>query len=648
MSTIVTRVGKGSPLTWTEVDSNFTNLNTDKLQSGDTAASLTITSATINGGTITGITDLAVADGGTGLSSLTAGYIPFGAGTSAFGSSANLFWDSANNRLGVGTASPASLFAVDNGTITTQRYGTTGAIVLRSANGTQASPTVISSATQIGQMVGRGYDGSAYQNVGVITFSSEGAISSLSSPGFIQFSTTSSGSVSSTEKMRIDSTGNVGIGTTNPGQKLDIVGSGNVFSRVRNASGIVDVIALSTGDGYVVASTSGKSLIFGSSNTERMRIDSSGNVGIGTTSPSTYGSATRRVLSLNNTDNVLTLGSYYESGIGQFSFINSSNAAGSGNVDLVFSTGSNTERMRITSAGNVGIGTTSPSTYGGASNNKLAVVGGNAMFANGLKAGTNAAMYLSTTDASNQMQLVFQQNTNANYSIQSVEQGVGFKDISLQPSGGNVGIGTTSPVTKLDIAATSNPRIRFEDTGDFEWRIGIVDGSSFGFFSAGTVTERMRIDSSGNVGIGTTSPTCVLDVVGGIQTSRTAVTSPAATDGNVFSGTYTPSLNNTTNVASSTAAVCQYMRVGNVVTVSGTVTIDPTATGRIVMGFSLPIASAIAGANEVGGTFASSGTTTVNVGSVTGDATNDRATFDGIANDAASRVYGFSFTYRIL
>jgi hypothetical protein len=58
MSTIVTRAGKGSALTHNEVDANFVNLNTDKLQSGDTAAALTITSATINGGTITGVTTL--------------------------------------------------------------------------------------------------------------------------------------------------------------------------------------------------------------------------------------------------------------------------------------------------------------------------------------------------------------------------------------------------------------------------------------------------------------------------------------------------------------------------------------------------------------------------------------------------------------
>lgn len=71
MSTIVTRAAKGSALTHNEVDANFVNLNTDKIQSSDTVAALTITNATINGGTITGITDLAVADGGTGASTAT-------------------------------------------------------------------------------------------------------------------------------------------------------------------------------------------------------------------------------------------------------------------------------------------------------------------------------------------------------------------------------------------------------------------------------------------------------------------------------------------------------------------------------------------------------------------------------------------------
>ena len=54
MSTIVTRAGKGSALTHNEVDANFTNLNTDKIQSGDTVATLTITTANVTTLTATG------------------------------------------------------------------------------------------------------------------------------------------------------------------------------------------------------------------------------------------------------------------------------------------------------------------------------------------------------------------------------------------------------------------------------------------------------------------------------------------------------------------------------------------------------------------------------------------------------------------
>ncbi len=49
---------------------------------------------------------LAVVNGGTGLTTLTAGYIPFGNGTSAFGSSASLFWDNTNSRLGINQNTP--------------------------------------------------------------------------------------------------------------------------------------------------------------------------------------------------------------------------------------------------------------------------------------------------------------------------------------------------------------------------------------------------------------------------------------------------------------------------------------------------------------------------------------------------------------
>jgi len=79
-------------------------------------------------------TTIAVSYGGTGLTSLTTGRIPFGAGTSAFGNSANLFFDSGNTRLGIGTATPAVTAAfvgtdsilVPKGTTAQQPTGVTG------------------------------------------------------------------------------------------------------------------------------------------------------------------------------------------------------------------------------------------------------------------------------------------------------------------------------------------------------------------------------------------------------------------------------------------------------------------------------------------------------------------------------------------
>lgn len=155
-------------------------------------------------------------------------------------------------------------------------------------------------------------------------------------------------------------------------------------------------------------------------------------------------------------------------------------------------------------------------------------------------------------------------------------------------------------------------------------------------------------DTNNRLGLGNVAPACALDVTGGIQTSRTGVTSPATTDGNVFSGTYTPALTNTTNVAASSAGVAQYMRVGNVVTVSGQVDIDPTATGDTIMGVSLPVASNINAQTNCGGTFAVLSGTIVQGGSIYGDSVNDRVTFRMAATDTANRAYQYHFTYRVI
>jgi hypothetical protein len=138
----------------------------------------------------------------------------------------------------------------------------------------------------------------------------------------------------------------------------------------------------------------------------------------------------------------------------------------------------------------------------------------------------------------------------------------------------------------------------------------------------------------------------------GIQIARTAVTAPAESDGNVFSGTYTPTLTNTTNVASSTASSCQYMRVGNVVTVSGQVDITPTSAGAItVLGVSLPIASNLSAGRNCCGTSCID-TTVVAViqagsGVIVANGTDDIATFRSAPSDTTSRPHRFSFTYLV-
>lgn len=142
----------------------------------------------------------------------TGTYLPM---TFYTGGSERVRIDTSGN-VGIGTTTPASLLHVDTGIITTQRYGAAGAIVFRSASGTQASPTAISSSTGLSTIVGRGYDGTAYRDSALIQILSDGAISSSSSPGFITLSTTASGSITGTERVRITSTGNVGIGTSSP------------------------------------------------------------------------------------------------------------------------------------------------------------------------------------------------------------------------------------------------------------------------------------------------------------------------------------------------------------------------------------------------------------------------------------------------
>lgn len=138
-----------------------------------------------------------------------------------------------------------------------------------------------------------------------------------------------------------------------------------------------------------------------------------------------------------------------------------------------------------------------------------------------------------------------------------------------------------------------------------------------------------------------------LDVTGAVTLGKTDVTSPTAADGNVFSGTYTPTLTNVTNLADSTAYACQYLRVGDVVTVSGAVAMDATAAGAVELRVSLPIASDFTSSVQAGGAYAMQASAS-DKGVILADVTNNALIFRHVAATLTNQVFNFTATYRVL
>jgi hypothetical protein len=113
------------------------------------------------------------------------------------------------------------------GLLTGQRFGSSGAMVLRSANGTEAAPTALTGVTTLFTIIGRGYDGGSYRVGGNISIVTDGAVSSTSCPAHMTFGTTPSGSVTSSERMRITNAGALLIATATDdgsGNKLQVNG----------------------------------------------------------------------------------------------------------------------------------------------------------------------------------------------------------------------------------------------------------------------------------------------------------------------------------------------------------------------------------------------------------------------------------------
>jgi hypothetical protein len=291
-----------------------------------------------------------------GVNATSSGQVLFN-NSGVVGGSNNLFWDSANTRLGIGTASPAIKLDIF------------------STSATVPQINVVNASTTDGAGI---TFGDSYQDAAIKTIPA----SSTTSLGFFVASKT-------TERMRIDSSGNVGIGTNSPStyvsnNGLAIVGAfgttgnavtiynnssasasniarinfkfNNTFSNNSNAASIygINPNALGNNGGALVFATSANGT--DTTPTERMRIDSTGNVGIGTNSPSqnlTIYNASQPVVRLQNSTTGVTSTAGYSLEIGG----NDGYLWNYQNGASIFAT-NNTERMRIDSSGNLLVGCT--------------------------------------------------------------------------------------------------------------------------------------------------------------------------------------------------------------------------------------------------------------------------------------------------
>jgi hypothetical protein len=346
------------------------------------------------------------------------------------------------------------------------------------------------------------------------------------------------------ERMRITATGDVGLGTT-PTGKLDV--NGNIRTTVGSGGTLTlhetdptranQLVSGADASGsYLNASfaTGGSGVLrFQTANTERMRIDGAGIVSVGT--PLAEDSTGVYLLPTGE----LRVKDGTEDGTSQISIYNTSTVSdaeqffvamnldgvelGNRRSGYLSLRTSNNDRMRITSGGLVGFGTTAPWE-------RLSIP-----FNDGLAFGDATYSYKISRSSSGTLVTTFADSYNDSTARVDFTMRAGAVNALSMLGSGNVGIGTTAPATRFHAAgitrisdATNSTAVNIDAStaAGLTSIIAQFGGSQLALGAA--ATEYVRINASGNVGIGTTSPSAKLDVNGSLRANSLTLTAALA------------------------------------------------------------------------------------------------------------------------
>jgi hypothetical protein len=352
------------------------------------------------------------------------------------------------------------------------------------------------------------------------------------------------------EAMRITSSGSVGIGTASPATKLHVASSTTSsilkISNSTTGSAIGDGLDLIIDGitGYVWNRENGP-LLFATNNTERLRILANGNVGIGTSSPAnmlhlsntsegTHDLAFNRNTTYGASTGLGGVSWYNQAGDTKLTRIESQTDGAATYTRLIFSTASSgtlTERLRIDSSGNLGLGVTPRNLFTGLAYKNIEInkssffgfdVTGSRPIT-GLKSNTYFDASANHLYIGNGFATQYQTDDGKHiwYTAPNNTSGAGaavtFTQAMTLDASGNLGIGTTSPNRNLDVQGTGDTIVSivspaanqsslfFGDTdSDAIGRLAYDNGDNSMRFTT-NATERMRIDSSGNLLVGKTT-----------------------------------------------------------------------------------------------------------------------------------------------